>query len=173
MNWTNGEVDRKHYVTDIVVLSLVYALLHTTKTLQEQNIDKTDGLLELELEWKEGISEMLESSIFELQTYIESFLYEGVNLTIAHRTKQKIDTYLPNTMNYIAKQDITLEILAMYILHFNFVRRDEPLHSNFKELYEMRYTFSTIVDTLSDAGVSIRYRSRMSKLAKEIIMRLK
>ncbi len=170
MKFTTGiKITSKHYVNDLFVISLAYALLYVAEDLAKNDIKK-DGVIQKEFNYPAGFKEMLDKHIAGLKNELFEFMQWKEHLPIAGRVKTKVKTRLPDILKLFQNESVSLEILAMYLLFYNFVKR-EIMHRNFKQFTD-ESKYSLVVDTLDAAGFSLFDKIKMNNLAKAALERL-
>ena len=170
MKFTKGDITRKHYVNDLFVISLVYGLLYVSDDLNKRDIKK-EGLIKKEFNYPEGYKEMLDEHISGLKDELFAFMSRSEHIPISGRVKSKVNTRLPDVLKIFQSENVSLEVLAMYLLYYNFVDRD-ILHENFEQ-FTYKEKYSIVVDTLDAAGFSLFDKFKMNNLAKAALLRMK
>jgi hypothetical protein len=170
MKFTKGDIKRKHYIDDLFIISLVYGLLYVAEDIEKQGIQK-DGMIKKKFEYSEGYKEMLDEIISNIKNELHTFMMRREHVVVAKQVKEKVNTRLPEVLKIFEKENVSLEVLAMYILYYNFVNR-EVLHENFKPLTE-KEKYSIVVDTLDSAGFKLLDKIKMHRLAKDALLRIK
>jgi hypothetical protein len=170
MKFVDGDIERKYYINDLFIISLVYGLLYVAEDIEKNNNIK-DGLIEKKFKYPEGYKEMLDEAIVSLKNELYLFIRQDFHSKIAKRVKDLVKNKLPFVINRLKKENVSLEMLAMWILYYNFVDRD-VLHKNFKQFTE-KEKYEVVVNTLDAVGFSVLDKIRMHRLAKDVLLRIK
>ena len=144
MKITSGDIDRSHYVSNLLVLNFVYALL---KISNEDNLEPDEkGLIYCKnLNYDDGLLSMLNELLISLEKEIHEFLFRDEHKKIASKLKHKVESKMHYVLEEVAKENISLEVLAMYIMRENFVEAD-IIHENFIEFTD-ETKYSIVVNT--------------------------
>jgi hypothetical protein len=163
MKLTDGPTSRSHYKKDMFILLFCQALFIISK---KQNEIEGNGIVAFEENYPEGFKDMLDEQIDLILNDIDK-IRKLVDLKTAKGIKNKINDQLPYLLEWIAKFNISLEVLSAYILYYNFTQR-EVLHKNFEPLTdETRYEL--IIETIRSGGMKNLTISRLKITATAII----
>jgi hypothetical protein len=166
MKLTDGPTNRSHYKKDMFILLFCQALFVISK---KQNEIDNGGLVAFEEHYPDGFKDMLNDQIDLLLKDIDE-IRKLIDLKTAKGIKNKINDQLPYLLQWIAKFNISLEILSAYILYYNFTQR-EVLHKNFEPLIdETRYEL--IIETIRSGGMKNLTISRLKITAIAVIEKI-
>ncbi len=173
MKLTDGPITRTHYISDLLVLNFAHALIKISNEMDDDYRASVaqNGLISDNMKYDEGMREMLDSMLLELQDEIYKFMMQTKHRKIAHKTKDKLEKSISSIFVALHKEDVQLDVLSMYILYNNFTNR-EVIHKNFQEWIEPQQ-YQLIVDTLDSSGFSLMDKLKMNKMSKEILIRIK
>jgi hypothetical protein len=166
MKFTNGPTNRSHYKKDMFILLFCQALFIISK---KQNELDGDGIIAFEENYPEGFKNMLDEQIDLILEDIDK-IRRLVDLKTAKGVKSKINAQLPHLLQWIARFNISLEVLSASILYYNFTQR-EVLHKNFEPMTdETRYEL--IIETVRSGGMKDYTISRLKSTAIVIIEKI-
>ena len=157
------------YRKDLALISLVYGLLYVSDDIEKKGIENYDGLEIEDYDYPEGFKEMLVAQINEIKGDIYNFMKSSIHRVQLKQIKAKSNALLHQSLNRLQNENVSLDVLSMYILFYNFIEREGVLHESYRQFADIsKYQF--VVDTYDSVGMSLFTKLRMSKLAKEIIM---
>jgi hypothetical protein len=157
------------YFNDLKVLLIcngIFTVVRDKEAMNELYESENSGLKKYSVNWPKGYEEMLDTFIDDIQTDIRKVLNKS------YKYKDKAHTWLSNNMIIIlqklAKYEVTLEILASYMMYYNFKDR-EVLHEYLKP-FEDTERYNLIVSTLEAVGIYNKIgMSRVSMEALDLI----
>jgi len=157
----------KAFTSDINALNIVSSMLSIATYLDQQDSEQP-GLLPKDFSYPDGYKEMLDSTIEDLTKRMKATLYEHMSPLCARKVRSFTHNTMPIILEVIAKDNISLEVLGMYIMYHKFVGR-EVVYEPFYE-YTDKEQYAIVVDTLDTAGFKLFDKIKMHNIAKRIVV---
>jgi len=169
IKFTDGDISRTKYIDNMFVLNFVYAIIHISNNEESKN---EAGLIpDTNIKFDDGIEEMLNELLSDLEKEIYDFMHLEKHFKISDKLKSRVEMVMHEVISSLYQYNISLEVLAMYIMYKNFAKA-EILHENFKQFTD-ETKYSLITDTMDASGFSLKDKINMNKIASEVIIRIK
>jgi len=157
---------------ELIVLAFCYALLRVSRETNEID-DNTEGIYYYENSLDSDMQKMINLYLESIENDLEQFLFKSEDIPKQmHEMRHKTVKFQNNTMAIIIKENLSLDVLALYILYLNFCKRESglPLDPIFNE-WNDKHRYEFVINTLDTGGFPLKAKVKMYNMAEEIISR--